>query len=105
MGLDPTAREANVRDSLKKFFVDSFYTTEGLQLTFDKWLSTPKVQGADVDRWISVLFGSMDLGTLSSIDVDIFSCTNMDADGFNLGQLRDKIVNYLIDINMTDGMK
>ena len=105
MGIDPTIREANIRDSLKKFFVDSLAINEGIQITFDKWLSTPKVQGAEVDKWVSILVGSIDLGTLSTIDVTIFCCTKMDSEGFKLAQLRDKVINYLIDTDMTDGMK
>ncbi len=103
--LDSTVRESNVRDSLKKFFVDSLYKTEGIELLFDKSLSTPKVQGMEVDKWYAVLIGEIELGTLSDITVDIMCCTKKDAEGFKLAQLRDKVMNYLIDTDQTDGMK
>lgn len=105
MTLDSTVRESNVRDSIKKFFVDSLNRTEGVELLFDKSLSTPKVQGMEVDKWYAVMIGEIDLGTLSDITVDIFCCTKKDSEGFKLAQLRDKAMGYLIDTDQTDGLK
>ena len=67
MTIDATAREANVRDSIKKYFVDNLYSKEGIQLTFDKTLSTPTIQGTAVDRWVTVVFGEMNLDALSTL--------------------------------------
>lgn len=103
MTLDATAREANVRDSLKKYFIDNLYTTEGYPVTFDRSLTTPKVQGVEVEKWVSIIFGDMELETLSSFYIEIFCCTKKDAEGFKLAQLRDKVVGYLIDTSQTDG--
>ena len=102
MALDATAREANIRDSLKKYFVDNLYTIEGYPVTFDKSLTTPKVQGVEVDKWISIIFGDMMLETLSSFNIEIFCCTKKDSEGFKLAQLRDKVMGYLIDTSQTD---
>ena len=104
MALDSTAREANVRDSIKKYFVDNIHTIEKIQVTFDKSLTTPKIQGTEVDRWITVVFGEMELDTFSSFSLEIFCCTKKDAEGFKLAQLRDKIMGYLIDTTQTDCM-
>jgi hypothetical protein len=104
MTLDDTGKESNVRDSIKKYFVDSIYTTEGVQITFDKYLSTPNVQGKAVDRWVSVNFGEMEMGYLSSHMLNIFCCTRADGEGFKLAQLRDKVFKYLTDNSQTDGM-
>ena len=43
MSLHATAREANVTDSIQKYFIDNLETIEGLAVTFDKALSQPKL--------------------------------------------------------------
>ncbi len=100
--LDGTAREANVRDSVKKYFVDNLVSKEGIQLTFDKGLTTPKVQGYEIDKWVAIMFGELSLDTLSSATITIFCCSKSDAEGFKLAQLRDKVMGYLIDTTKTD---
>lgn len=104
MALDPTAREANIRDSLKKYLVDNIYTTEGIQVSFDKVLSTPNIQGSTVNRWIGVRFGPIVMDSLSSLTLDIFLCTRKDPEYFRLAQLRDTVMGYLVDTTQTDGM-
>lgn len=105
MALDPTARQANVMDSIKKFLADSLETTESIALTFDVSLSAPTLQGTSVDRWIAVGIGPLDMQTLSAFTVNLFCCTRRDPEGFKLAQLRDTVYNYLIDTDQTDGMK
>ena len=102
--LDSTAKESNIRDSLKKYFVDSLYTTEGVQVTFDRYLSTPDIRSKSVDRWVSINFGNMELSVLSYHMLNIYCCTRADGEGFKLAQLRDKVFKYLVDSSMTDGM-
>jgi len=102
--LDSTAKESNVRDSIKKFFIDSLYTAEGVQVTFDRYLSTPDVRSKSVDRWVSINFGGMELSELSSHMLNIYCCTRADGEGFKLAQLRDKVYKYLTDNTQTDGM-
>ncbi|MFA5397507.1 MAG: hypothetical protein WC346_15970 [Methanogenium sp.] len=102
--LDGTHRESNFRDSVKKYFYDNLFTTEGIAVSFDRSLSTPKVQGIEVDKWYAVVIGEIELGTLAEGYVDIYCCTKKDPEGFRLAQLRDKVMKYLIDTSMTDGM-
>ncbi|TET75874.1 MAG: hypothetical protein E3J43_07615 [Candidatus Heimdallarchaeota archaeon] len=97
MALDPTAREANFRDSIKKYFVDNLETTENIPLTFDKALSSPNLQGKAVHKWVTVLFGSIHIGTMSEIYFRIFCCTRQDNEGFKLAQLKDTVMGYLIN--------
>jgi len=104
MSLDATAKESNIRDSIKKYFVDTLYKTEGVQLSFDKYLSTPNVQGHSVDRWVSINFGDMRLSDLSTHVLNVYCCTRSDGEGFKLAQLRDKAFSYLTDNTQTDGM-
>ena len=95
MALDPTARQANIKDSLKKYFVDNLETIEGLKVTFDKALSEPDLQDKSVDRWVTIALGSLLVATLSDITVTIYVCTRKDNEGYKLAQLRDKVMGYL----------
>ena len=104
MALDDTAKESNVRDSIKRYFVDSLHTAEGLQVTFDRYLSTPNLRSKAVDRWVSINFGNMELSELSFYMLNIYCCTRSDSEGFKLAQLRDKVFKYLTDNTQTDGM-
>ena len=104
MTLEDTAKESNIRDSIKRYWVDNLYKIDGIPLTFDKYLSTPNVQGQAVDRWVSINFGDMFLSDLSTHIIEIYCCTRKDGEGFKLAQLRDKVYARLTDNTMTDGM-
>lgn len=95
MSLHATAREANITDSVKKYFIDNLETIEGLVITFDKALSKPKLHGKFDDRWISIAMGSIIIDTLSTAHFDIYCCTRKDNEGFKLAQLRDTVEGYL----------
>ncbi len=105
MALDATAREANVRDSLKKYFVDSLHPT--YPLSFDRGMSVPPLQGtpSTVDKWVGVNFGFMDRGDLGEHVLDIYCCTRKDNEGFKLAQLTDTVMGYLTDTDATHGMR
>ena len=107
MSLDPTAREANVRDSIKKYFVDNLWTVDKVPLTFDVALASPNIQGdaESVNKWVSINFGYLDPDGLSSMMLTIYCCTRFDAEGFKLAQLRDRVMGYLTDSDQTDGMR
>lgn len=104
MALDPTAREANIRDSLKKYFVDNLHPQ--YHLMFDKGLSTPQLSGTPgpTDKWISINFGFMDRGNLSEHMLTIYCCTRKDNEGFKLAQLSDTVMGFLSDTTKTDSM-
>lgn len=104
MALDPTAREANIRDSIKKWAIDNIQTTESITCTFDKALSTPNIQGHSVTKWVSLKLGPMDRGYLSTANLFIFCCTRQDSEGFVLAQTVDKVLGYLTDTTYPDGM-
>lgn len=103
MSLDSTARSANIRDSIKKYFVTNLSTTEGLFLSFDTSLSTPNIQGTAVDKWVMIRFGDLDRKFGSHI-LNVYCCTRKDSEGFKLCQLTDKVMGYLTDATQTDGM-
>ena len=104
MVLADSAKESNVRDSIKRYFVETLYKTDGVPLTFDKYIATPNVQGEAVDRWVSINFGDMFLSEMSTHIIELYCCTRKDGEGFKLAQLRDKAYARLTDNTMTDGM-
>lgn len=106
MTLDPTSRESNFRDSMKKFFVDNLTTTEGIPVLFDSTLTTPNIRGRSVDRWYKVLFGNLYRDTMSDAIVRVVCCTKEDNEGFKLAQLGDKLLGYLtVDPSDSSGDK
>ena len=105
MTLDPTARRANFKDSLKKFFVEELETGKGVELMFDKSLSTPDLINKDVNRWVNVDLGDIDRSYMSQIHIDIYCCTRKDPEGFRLAQLTDTVMELLTDATTTDSMK
>ena len=106
MALDSTAREKFVKNSIKKFFVDNVFRSEGIKLSFDKTLSVPRIQGdVPANRWVAVKFGELEMGTLSDCYIEVYCCTREDSEYDRLVELRDIVMNYLSDTSMTDGMK
>ena len=105
MALDPTARLANVKDSIKKYFVDNIARTSGKKLTFDKALSVPRIQGnVPANEWVSIRLEETYRDTLSEQLISIYCCTRQDPEGYRLAQLTDTVMGYLSDTTMTDGM-
>ncbi len=103
MALDPSARKSNLKDSIKKYFVDNLVTIEGLDLFFDIGLTTPDLKKLDIDRWIVTNFGPIDREAFASVTLNIFCCTRKDAEGKKLAQVTDKLMGYLTDNTQTDG--
>lgn len=104
MALDPTARRANIKDSIKKWVIDDIETADR-PVTFDKWLATPDIAGGVAKKWVSINLGPIERSVLSEILLDILCCTRADSEGFKLAQLTDNVMAELTDITKTDGMK
>ena len=101
MALDATAREANIWDSIKKYFIDNL----SYALTFDKALSAPALRGATVDRWVAFALNDMGIGDMSTIMLDIYVCSRQDNEWHKLSQVRDTVYELLIDTDKTDTMR
>ena len=101
MALDATARESNIWDSIKKYFIDNL----SYALSFDKALSAPNLRGTAVDRWVAFTLNDMVLGDMSSIMLDIYVCSRQDNEWHKLSQVRDTVYELLIDTTMTDTMR
>jgi hypothetical protein len=101
MALDATAREANIWDSIKRYFLGNL----SYPLTFDKALSIPDIQGRTVDRWVSFALDDMIIGDLSTIQLSIYCCTRQDNEWHKLAQVRDSVFEKLVDETKTDTMR
>lgn len=95
MALDPTAREANFRDSIKKYFVDNLKTTEGIALMFDTAIATPDLYRHTTGKWVIINFMDMHRDDMSMAFIDVICCTRKDNEGFKLAQLTDTVMGYL----------
>lgn len=103
MALDPTARDANYKDSIKKFVVDNLVGIEGLKVTFDPRMATPetfKTTNPTVKKWVSFKFADLYRDDLSEAILEARCCTRQDNEGFQLSQLCDKVIGYF---TTTDG--
>ena len=105
MALDPTARESNVKDSIKKFFIETFETGYSIPLLFDVGLATPNLQNMTVRRWMTISVGISALDNMSEAELRLFLCTRTDPEGFVLAQLRDTVMGELTNTTETDGLK
>lgn len=104
MALDATAREANFKDSIKKFCIDRFQKSLGYPCRFDRNVSTPRIQNKEVDKWIAVFFGSSYPDNLTKADVTFHVCTRKDPEGYRLSQMRDKILGEFFDHTRVNGI-
>lgn len=102
MALDATAREANLWDSIKKYFIDNMTT---YPITFDKSLSAPNIQGRTVDRWYSIIMGGAEITDMSEILIDIFVCSRQDNEWHKNAQMKDSMYELLIDPDETDATR
>ena len=104
MAVDPTARRANIKDSIKKFFIDNLYTIEGIDIGFDTSLDRPRTVNRNVIRWVNFRFGELDRET-GTLTIEIYCCTRQDNEGFKLAQLTDTVMDYLTDSDQNDGTR
>jgi len=103
MPLNPLEREANYKDSLKKFFVDNLYRTENIAVTFDKLINFPevfqesfKVLDDRIDRWVSIISGQIYEKTpIISAYPEFYVCSRRDMEGYKLAQVRDTLMGLI----------
>jgi len=103
MVLDPTLSESCFKNSIKKFFVDNIFTAEGIDINFDVQYVQPEDTGIEASKWISIKFGKIIGGTLSSAHIIVYLFSREDTEGVDLSILRDTIMDKIIDLNATDG--
>lgn len=103
MALDATAREANLRDSIKKFFYTNL--PSNVVYTFDRGLAHPDLQDKSTDQWVAINFGNDDPGSVYVSFLLIYVCSRNDPEGYKLAQLSDKVITVLSNTTYTDGMQ
>ena len=107
MALDVTLQEVAFRKSVKKFLVDSLYTTDGIYIGFETMFKEPETSGGTpLDVWINFHFDGLSVhGNTARGRVAAYLFSRRDADGSLLSGLRDSLMDKLIDLDMPDGLK
>jgi len=103
--MDPTASEANVVNSIKKYLIDTLETGAGKKIAFDAGLADPYLHDKSITAWISVQFGSLGRQGLSMQMVDLFCGTRKDSEGVALAGLSDTVFAALVDDTQPDGRR
>lgn len=105
MTLHATLSESCLKYSIKRYFVDNLYTAENIELDFDVKYVDPKDISPTNTKWVSIKFGAIEGGTLSRSHIIVYVCTRKDNEGVDLSNLRDIVMDKIIDENQTDGIK
>lgn len=102
--MDATAKELNLKRSIRKFFIDALGSTENVY--FDYLYDTPVDEsGNKVTSWMVILLETRNLNTLSNQSLDIHLFTTKDREGDRMSALIDTVYGILEDENMPDNNK
>lgn len=103
MALDATATEANITDSIKKYFLDNVRTIEGKTVIFDIYDPNADItNNTSLKEWVFIKFGRLRRETLTKYDFNIYLFTRNDLEKYNLSRLSDTVFKYLSDTTKTD---
>lgn len=107
MALDVTLQEGAFRKSVKKFLVDSLYTTDGIYIGFEtSFKELADSNGDPLNIWVNFHFDGLTVnGNKATGRVAAYLFSRGDADGMLLASLRDSLMDKLIDLSMPDGLK
>ncbi len=100
MLLSSTAKERNIKSSLKKFFVDAL----GSKVLFDKTVAHPDIRDSSTTAWVLVNFKGFQRSAMAEYIVELQCATRKDPEGDNLTKLTDEVASLLYDSGMTDGL-
>lgn len=100
MPLHSTAKERNIKSSIKKFFVDHF----GSEVSFDRTVAHPDIRDSNLKRWVMINFKGFQRSNLAEYIVELQCATRQDPEGDNLSKLTDEVAGLLYDMNATDGL-
>lgn len=105
MALDPTLSETLYRRSVRKFFRNEVNTVRNKDIFFDRKYSIPKDdQGDELNSWIVVHIVSPVIDTLSVGMLQVYCFSRQDPGLEMLSDLRDTILDILVDETQTDGL-
>lgn len=106
MGLNDTAKEVNIKSSLRRFFIEELYQTGSIPVVFGQGFAYPS--GLNSDVWVNVEFNEIYWGHNSKTFPDLFVCTNKGYDDHYLDEKTDVIRGMMSeadDEDSTDGWK
>jgi hypothetical protein len=106
MALRAVDSVSNVWKSLKKYFVDTLYNGESIELNFDKAYYKTLVDDANkVKEWITLALDRIAIpGNIQQAAFRIYLHVREDVEQEELYALTDKVKGYLYDYNMDDGL-
>ena len=102
--IDKTLSEATIRRSIRKFFVDNLHNDDH-PVSFEVDFKEPVTSTGDqANRWINIHFGSPRYtGNSARYRFDIYLLIRGDNDGQGMAELRDEVVELLVDYDKSDG--
>jgi hypothetical protein len=92
MALDETCKEANFRRSVLKYLVDNLKTALSIDVIDDPSIPTPSLVTSGLRKWVRPIYGSMNLDTVTSADLEIHCCTRKDVGSVEAIALRDIVL-------------
>lgn len=106
MGLDPTTKEMNFKDSVRKFLYEQIALPPSLiPLSFDSGEAVPDgAAPSEESTWVVVNFGGVILGPLMEGQITITIAGSMNLDADNVTLTRDIVVGSFYGSNWIDGM-
>ncbi|MHA1146388.1 MAG: hypothetical protein ACTSRW_16750 [Candidatus Helarchaeota archaeon] len=97
MAIDSTSKEYNFQRSIKKLFL-AFSTTFSTAVFFEEQDDVPKdSSGDDYSKWLVVIMGKRDRGTVNEQMVNLSLFTNNDTEADDLIKLSDDITSLFYD--------
>ncbi len=102
MSLDITQSELAFNRSVKKYFIDTLHTDDGVYIEFDTIYRVPE----KVNQWISFHFdGLSQRGSVTTGRVAAYIFTQKDDECLALAALQDTLMNRIFDDSATTGMR
>lgn len=102
---DPLTSKKNIKDSVKKYFIEEVEAGAGVPITFDGTVDEPPRDGAD--KWVIVSFGQIYTSgnSFSTALVNVYLCAREDNEGNKLAILHDILNNCLTNSAGNNGVK
>lgn len=101
MALHYTAKESNIRNSVKRFFHQD--VVDSIKFVYGTYGLIPSKMSES--RWVAVTFGTYVGGTLSEYDISLHLFVKEDPNEEKIADFRDELMKSLIDYSAPDGMK
>jgi len=104
--VDATAKEINIKRSLKKFFLEGLMSTSPIlaPVYFDFLFDVPEdIHGTKVDKWVVFVLGELQFETLSTLTGYLYLFTRKDREGDEITRLTDTVYELFEDTQANTG--